>query len=316
MTESAGSPPRKAMSSTKGRIMYAITGATGNTGSRIAERLLEKGEKVRVIGRNLERLKPLADKGAEPFVGSLEDAGAMKSAFAGAKAAYLMVPPNPARADFIGYQTSVARNYARALTENGVKHAVNLSSYGAHLLEGLGVVSGLGRCEQILNETKGVSILHLRPGFFMENNFMSIPTIKSRGVAGGTLKGDIPLPWIATRDVADAAADVLLSLDFEGNSVRELHGPRDLTLENLTRVLGRAIGKEDLQYIQFPYDQVEKAMVEMGATEDVARLYSEMSRGFNEGNVKPTQERSSESTTPTTIEDFAPTFVRAYEAAG
>lgn len=74
--------------------MYVITGATGNTGSVVAKRLLAQGEKVRVIGRNTERLQPLAKAAAEPFVADLTDVAALTKAFTGAEAVYVMIPPD------------------------------------------------------------------------------------------------------------------------------------------------------------------------------------------------------------------------------
>ena len=47
--------------------MYAIIGASGNTGSVVAGKLLAHGEKVRVIGRDAKRLEGLVQKGAEAF---------------------------------------------------------------------------------------------------------------------------------------------------------------------------------------------------------------------------------------------------------
>ena len=67
--------------------MYVVTGATGNTGRIIAETLLARGKKVRAIGRNADHLKPLVDKGAEPFVALVTDLLAMVRAFQGAEAA-------------------------------------------------------------------------------------------------------------------------------------------------------------------------------------------------------------------------------------
>ena len=75
--------------------MYAITGATGNTGSVIAEKLLAKGEKVRVVGRDAKRLERFTQKGAEPFVVADEiEADTLTKAFSGANAVYAMIPPN------------------------------------------------------------------------------------------------------------------------------------------------------------------------------------------------------------------------------
>ncbi len=53
--------------------MYVIMGATGNIGSKLADILLDKGKKVKVIGRSAERLQPFVDHGAIPAVGDVSD---------------------------------------------------------------------------------------------------------------------------------------------------------------------------------------------------------------------------------------------------
>jgi uncharacterized protein YbjT (DUF2867 family) len=70
--------------------LYVILGASGNTGSIIANSLLLKGEKVRVVGRNAGRLQHFVGKGAEAFTADISDAAALAQAFNGARAAYLM----------------------------------------------------------------------------------------------------------------------------------------------------------------------------------------------------------------------------------
>ena len=62
--------------------MYVITGATGNTGSVVAERLLEAGQKVRVVGRDPKRLEKFTEKGAESFIADVTNGGALTKAFA------------------------------------------------------------------------------------------------------------------------------------------------------------------------------------------------------------------------------------------
>ncbi|MBI5379011.1 MAG: NAD(P)H-binding protein [Nitrospirae bacterium] len=294
--------------------MYTITGATGNTGKKIAEALIAKGQGVRVIGRSAERLRPLADKGAEPFIGSLEDASALTRAFTGMKAVYVMIPPNYQAENFRAYQNKVGEALSTAIAAAQVPYVVNLSSLGAHLPEKTGPIKGLYAMEQRLNKLDRAHVLHLRPTYFMENLFWSIHLIKTMGMNGSPLRGDLPIPMIATKDIAAEAIERLLRLDFAGKSTKELLGQRDLTMPETTRILGKAIGKPDLPYAQFSYEDAEKAMVGMGLSIDMARSFNEMYRAFNEGTLKPTEARSERNTTPTSIEEFSQVFAAAYKS--
>ncbi len=292
--------------------MYVITGATGNTGKVIAEKLLAQGKKVRVIGRSDARLKPLVAQGAEAFVGDVEEAGAMTRAFTGAQAVYMLIPPNYTGENMRGYQNRVGEVYAEATVNARVPYIVNLSSVGAHLSEKAGPINGLHDHEQRLNKLNGVQILHLRPTSFMENLFGNIGLIKKMGIHGTPLRGDLSITMIATKDIAAEAAERLLRLDFSGKSVKELLGERDLTMAEVTRILGKAIGKPELPYVQFPYDDAEKAIIGIGFSPDVARNFIEMYRSMNEGVIRPTEKRSAKNTTPTSIEQFAVIFAAAY----
>src|SRR5437660_279547 len=97
--------------------MYVVTGASGNTGSAVAKNLLAKGQKVRVIGRNLHRLDPLVTQGAEPFVIDLADAAALSRAFTGAQGVYAMIPPDVASPDFRAYQERISNAIVDALKQ-------------------------------------------------------------------------------------------------------------------------------------------------------------------------------------------------------
>src|SRR4051812_21063643 len=122
---------------------YVVTGATGNIGRVLAERLLSNGHKVRVIGRDRQRLEPLAQNGAEPLIGSLDDAGFLTDAFRGTRAVFAMIPPNATAEDFRKYQNSIADSLIAAVQNSGVSHVVALSSLGADLAEGTGPIKGL-----------------------------------------------------------------------------------------------------------------------------------------------------------------------------
>lgn len=294
--------------------MYVITGATGNTGKAIVEKLLARGEKVRAIGRSSERLQPLAVKGAEAFPADLTDANRLAEAFRGAIAAYLMIPPSLDSSDYLAYGQRVSDALTAAVRQSGIRHAVTLSSIGADKPDKTGPVLGLYRLEQKLNRVDGLNVLHLRPGYFMENTLAQVGAIRMLGVVAGPLRADLKVPMIATRDIADAAAEALARLDFSGQQVRELHGQRDLTYTEVASVIGRAIGKSDLGYVQVSDDQFRAALMQMGISANVAGLILEMSASLNSGYMRALEARSAHNTTPTSYESFVTgQWVPAYQ---
>jgi uncharacterized protein YbjT (DUF2867 family) len=288
---------------------YVILGASGNTGSVVADFLLAKGEKVRVVGRDAGRLQHFVDKGAEAFIADLSDAAALTKAFNGARAAYLLLPPVKSRETQLRESDAITK----AVKESGLSYAVNLSSYGAQVPEGTGPLVGLHAIEEKLNAINGLNVLNLRAGYFMENNLAAIGMIQRMGLVGNALIPDLKLPMTATRDVGDYAAQRLLHLDFSGKQSRELLGERDLSMTEVTAVIGRAIGKPDLPYRQFSYDQVQHALTDLGVSPQGAALYVEMYKAMNEQVVVALEPRSAENTTATSFEKFVQdVFVPVY----
>jgi uncharacterized protein YbjT (DUF2867 family) len=292
--------------------LYVVLGATGHVGSIAANRLLEAGKRVRVVARSAEKLASLGARGAEVAAGSVDDTGFLRRALEGAHAAFVMLPPYLGKGIRV-WQEWTAAAIGDAIEASRTPFAVTLSSIGADLPSGNGPVAGLHRLEQRLGRIQGLSALHLRPGYFFENNLGAIGMIRAMGTNGGALRPDLKMSHIATRDIGEAAARRLISLDWRGSTIQELHGERDLTMAEATAALGKAIGKPELQYIQFPYADALKGLVQAGLPEEMAALYMDMSKGFNEGQVRPTQPRSTATTTPTSIERwateiFAPVF--------
>lgn len=295
--------------------MITIMGASGNTGRVAAESLLKQGEKVRVIARSKDHLKALVDKGAEPAVGEAANARFLADAFRGSDAVYTLIPPDVAHPDVPAFQDQIGEATVKAVKDAGVKHVVFLSSIGADRASGTGPIAGLHRQEKRLASVPGLSVLALRPAYFFENHFMSLPLIKHQGINGSAMMGSFGFPQIAAGDIGAAAAQALRARDFKGSTVRELLGARDLSLEEATRIMGAAIGKPDLKYVQFPYDAARDAMVGAGLSKSMASLYVEMAKAFNDGLVKPVEGRNARNTTPTRFEDFAAkTLAPAYRA--
>jgi len=294
--------------------MIVITGATGNIGSRLVEILLSRGEQVRAVARSPQKLAGLAAKGAEARAGDLADSAFLASAFNGADAVFALVPPNYGAEDFRAYQHRIGESIAAAVRKSGVKHVVNLSSQGADLPDGTGPIKGLYDQEARLNRLDGVNLLHVRPTYFLENLLVNIDLIRKMGIMGSAVRGDIRFAMIATRDIAAHTAERLVKRDFSGRSVQDLLGQRDVSLDEAAGIIGKKIGKPDLRYITFPYDDAEKAMTGMGLSPDVSKLYVEMSRALNDGRFAVGLVRTRENTTPTSIEEFADHFARIYGA--
>jgi uncharacterized protein YbjT (DUF2867 family) len=293
--------------------MYVILGASGNTGHIVAKTLLARGQKVRAVGRSAAHLQPLVAKGAEAFVGDVTDESALTKAFDRVDSAYVMIPPNPTSTQFRAYQERVSDAIAAAARKAGVKNIVALSSFGADKSSGTGPVVGLHNFEQKLNQLNA-NILHLRPGYFMENILPQAGAIRMMGSTIGPVRPDLKLPMIATQDIGAAAADALSQLTLSGKQTQELHGQRDLDYNQATSIIGSAIGKSNLGYIHAGNDQIRGALVQMGMSDDMAGLILEMAAALNSGHMRALEPRSPRNTTPTPFETFvAQSFVPAYQ---
>jgi uncharacterized protein YbjT (DUF2867 family) len=294
--------------------MFVITGATGNIGKILVLELLSKGKKIRAIARHRDKLQTLAEKGAEIVVGDLYDAAFAKQAFEGASAAFCLIPPKLQSTEFRKEQQLVADNMFEAVKLNNVKHVVLLSSIGAYLRHGAGVVDGLGYMEEKFLTLKNVNVVNLRPGYFMENLFGQISTIKQMNIAGSPIKGNLKMPMVATKDIAQVAFELLNDLKFSGNTIKYVLGPRDVSYNEVISVLGKAIGIPDLKYVQFSYEDAKNGMVQSGfISPNVAELFNGLAEAVNSGAALNAHTRTHENSSPTSIEEFAQVFAQMYK---
>jgi len=291
--------------------MYVLLGANGNITSRAARTLLRQGKPVRVIGRNAAALAPLRELGAELAIGDAQQADFLTRTFAGATAVYAMIPSDYAAPDMRGSQTLFGTAIAAAIARGGVKHVVNLSSVGAELASGTGPIAGLHEQEQRLNALPGLHLLHLRPGYFMENHLHAAGAIAALGVYPSLERPDVPVPMIATADIAAVVVRELVAPGTRG--VLHLHAPQHYTFRQVATILGRAIGRPHLPYVQAEPAQGLSAMLEAGLSADAAECMAELARWMSKGTHAGTLPGAVE-VTPTTLEDFAPRFRAAYES--
>lgn len=284
--------------------MIVITGATGNIGSKTAAKLLAQGKKVKVIARDSEKLDALKKQGAEVEAGDMHDAAFLTKAFIGADAVFLIVPTNLQAENISKHQDAVGEAQVEAIKKSGVKNILFISSQGAQDIENTGVIAGLGRQEIRLNTLpEDVNVLNIRASYFMENLFNQIEVIKGMGIMGSPVKADLKMAMIATQDIAHFAAEKLSVLDFEGKNTVDLLGDRDYNHHEVATIVGKAIGKPELPYVEFAFEDNKKALLEYGISESVADGFNNMYKGINAGLLNVSK-RTEQTTTKTTLEDF------------
>lgn len=284
--------------------MIVVTGASGRTGRIVTKNLCAKGKAVRVIGRDAARLAPLVDIGAEAAVGSVEDVPQLSAFFDGAEAVYLVLPEDLSQPDLRARQERISDSYAAAIANAHVPFVVNLSSIGGQHPQGTGPIVGLHNQEQKLNRIKDVNVLHLRAAYFMENLFASVQPLVTTGTLPGGMHADIAIPWIATSDIGAYAAMRLVARDFAGSSIQELHGQRDISMNEAASVVGKAIGRPSVSYVQLPYSVLAANLLQAGIPAKSVDLFLEMWEGANAGLISPQEKRSARNTTPTSLESF------------
>ncbi|MCW5633229.1 MAG: NAD(P)H-binding protein [Rubrivivax sp.] len=290
--------------------MYVLLGAHGNITSRAARALLQRRHPVRVIGRNAATLAPLQQLGAQLAIGDAQDTSFLARTFEGAAAVYAMIPPDYGAADMRRSQALFGTAIAGAIAQSGVRRVVNLSSVGADLPSGTGPIAGLHEQEQRLDALPGLDLLHLRPGYFMENHLHAAGAVAALGVYPSLESPDVEVPMVATADIAAVVVRELVQGGSRG--VLHLHAPRRYTFRQAASILGGAIGRPDLPYVQVEPEQGMAAMMQLGFSPDAAGRMAEMARWLSAG-THATLPGPAE-VTPTTLEDFAPRFREAFDA--
>lgn len=291
-----------------------VLGATGTVGSKIAQILINGGHHVTLVARHTEKLETYRKQGVEIIAAEITDADQLTRAFTGVDSAFVLLPDNVKAENTRAYQRQVTGTLIEAIQRSGIRYIVNMSSLGSHMHEGNGIMGGTGEQEVRLNQLEGVNVLHIRSAYFMENFLRTIGMVKQAGINGTVAAANHAIPMVATRDVAQVAAGHLANLDFSGKSVHAVMGPRDYTYAELTSIVGNAIGKPDLPYVQLPVEQVREVFLGNGFSPDFVSNLIEMGTAISTGYMNY-QKRDESTTTATTAEEFAsevyaPTFQR------
>ena len=282
--------------------MIVITTPTGQIGRQVLDRVLDSGEAVRVIARDPSRLSARVRARAEVVSGSHGDAGAITKALAGADRLFWLVPPPP-----FSYPGSAERYYldftrpaCEAIRGLGVG-VVGVSTLGHGYQGKAGLLSAALAMDKLIEGT-GAAYRALALPFFMENLLRQAQAIKEQGTFSMANTAGRPLPAVATRDVAAAAAALLLDSSWGGQASVPVAGPDNLTPDDMAEVISDTLGRT-VRYRQVPVADRQTAMLQRGASEAMAQDMADMTEAQNNG-IYDAEPRDPDSATPTSFRQW------------
>ncbi len=265
-------------------MRIVVTSPTGEIGQRVVRELLAPEFSVRVLTLEPERLSPEVQDQVEVIRGSTHDRTALSHALAGADALFLCIPAEPPLvADLPGHYQRHARAALQALLSTGTPRVVAVSALGKGLAADAGPMTGLHVMEDILQES-GAAIRFLRCGVLMENLLSQAESIWRHGVLAYPMSGEMPIPMVAARDVADVALQWLVREDWSGIDAVAMRSPQDLSYVEVAAILGQAL-QRPVRYREASVNQYIRSLIDGGASLHYAQgqiqMFSALARGIN-----------------------------------
>ena len=283
-------------------MKIVIAAASSNIGRRTAEKVIQAGAKTILLARHPEKLADLVAQGAIVQPISSDDAQGLIEITQQADALFWLIPPKLDAPNLRDWYFQTAKAGANAVSANDIPRVVNISSIGAGAKPNLGTVSFSGDVESIFNKT-AANVVHLRPGYSMENFLAQIGTIQSDRIIHFSYASEHDIPWISTDDIGDVAASYLLDDRWAGQWTRNLMGPENLTPLETAAVLSQVLDCS-IDYAQVSIESLRQQFAAMGATAEVQREMSDLFRALGDPDGIYATARTPEATTPTTFEQF------------
>ncbi|MBU8896524.1 NmrA family transcriptional regulator [Corallococcus sp. H22C18031201] len=287
-------------------MSFVVNTPNGNIGRPLVQRLLQAGKRVTIISRKPESVADLVKAGARRVEGSMEDRAVLDAAFEGATALFWLSPP-PNRPDYVAWSEGVAREAARAARAHGIGRAVVLSSVGAQNGSGIGPVSSLLPVEKVF-QAELPHVYALRAGVFMENLLHDVPAIARTGSLFTMMPPERKFPLVTVADIAAKAAELLQDSAWTGHRHGGAHGPEHLSYPEVADILSDALGRP-VKYVRIPGDGLRQALLGVGAPAWLADAMVELYTAAGEGRLDAAEPRSKDTTTPTTLAQFARTVL-------
>jgi uncharacterized protein YbjT (DUF2867 family) len=300
--------------------MIVITTPTGQLGHQVLNNVLDIGEALRVVVRDPSDLPAEIRTRVEVVEGSHGDPAVVDRAFANADAVFWLTPPNPQAPSVEAAYVDFTRPAAAAFKRQGVKRVVGVSALGrgTQWADRAGFVAGSLAMDDLIANS-GAAYRALTNPSFMDNIARQAAAIANRGAFFSPIDGDRKLPSVATRDIAAAAARLLLDDSWNGFDEVPLLGPEDISFNDMAEVISEVLGKE-VRFQQTTFEAYKEQFLGFGMSDAMAQGQTDMAWAKNEG-LDNAVKRTPENSTPTTFRQWAeevlkPAVLQQTEAAG
>jgi uncharacterized protein YbjT (DUF2867 family) len=250
-----------------------ITGATGQVGSLVVDRLVRLGNRPRVFVRDSAKARAHYGDTVDVYTGDLADSTTLAPALTGVDALLLINS---------GHElASRDEAAAKAATAAGVKHLVKLSSYDAREQNvGTGVWHAHG--EAAIRST-GVPFTFVQPSGFMVNALFWAHSIKAQAIVRSPT-GEGKIPFIHSSDIAGVIIEALMTRRYFGCAL-PITGPEALSYAGMTASIGSAIGRP-LRFQPISDEEERQRLSALGEPQESIEAHLSIYRAIREGRLE------------------------------
>lgn len=274
-------------------MKIVLSGSTGNVGQQLVSMLDFKEHDYVLITRDGSKLSKEKAAGAQVAEGSLFDEAFLAQTLEGADVYFFLPPPNFQSADMVEEYRELAEVSRNASKAAGVKRIVHLSTLGGHLnRKETGLIRGQSIAEVIIKDG-AEHVLHFRCGFFLENYFGSLESIKAQGAIYLPVSGSATYEFVTTADIAKNAKDLIHSSTWNGHVVVELHGAETLSFDEVAKQIGEGLNRE-VQHVAVSQEAAAEALASMGMSRSYANGLATLIVSIDTGLLKPEFKRGDE----------------------
>jgi uncharacterized protein YbjT (DUF2867 family) len=289
--------------------MIVVTTPTGQIGSQVLENVLRGSEPVRVIARNPDALSSETVARVEVVAGSHGDPEVVDEAFAGADSVFWLCPPDSRAPSAEVAYVEFTRPAAAAIDRHKVARVVGISALGrgSPIAGHAGLVTASLAMDDLLAGTSASYCAVTNPSF-MDNLLRQVEAIRTQSAFFLPVDGDLKQPAAATRDIAAAAAGLLLDHSWSGDSERPVMGPEDLSFNDMAAIMTDVLDRP-VRFQRIPDDAYKTRLLSFGMSDAMAQATLDMWTAYDEG-LDLAEPRTAASTTPTSFRQWCEDTLR------